>query len=270
MTIWKERVFKHWDVITALSMRRFGETALAEEAVLAAIDSLSKDDWRRLELYKNKAQFKSYLRVVVLRLFEDFSRKRFGRARPPLWVTKLGGVWRKLFVALCLERLGLVSAVETVHQQQEKITKEIIEDAAYTLLGKIPQCGSSNAETHFDETTESEFLVSKNEDSENFSYETKESKELLENLFHAICGEEKSFDFTRMSSQYENVNISLSPEEKLLLKLHFQEGMNVTAAGKMLGLTRFQVHGKMKRLMMRLRDEFERVGLREEIVLALR
>jgi len=46
--------------------------------------------------------------------------------------------------------------------------------------------------------------------------------------------------------------------------------MNVTAAGKMLGLTRFQVHGKMKRLMVRLRDEFERVGLAEEIVLALR
>ncbi len=96
VAIWKERVFKHWDMITALSTRRFGETALAEEAVLAAIDSLSKDEWRRLELYKNKAKFKSFLRVVVLRLFEDFSRKRFGRARPPLWITKLGGMWPKL------------------------------------------------------------------------------------------------------------------------------------------------------------------------------
>jgi RNA polymerase sigma factor (sigma-70 family) len=270
VTIWKERVFKHWDLITALSRRRFGETSLAEEAVLAAIDSLSNDDWQRIKEYKNKAKFKSYLSVVVLRLFEDFSRKRFGRARPPLWITQLGGIWQKLFVALCLERLGLVFAVETVHQQQPKITKENIEDAAYILLGKIPQCGSSNAETHFDEITESEFVVSENEDSENLSYETKESTELLENLFHAICGEEKSFDFTRMSSQYENVNLSLSSEERLLLKLHFQEGLNVTAAGKMLGLTRFQVHGKMKRLMVRLRDEFERVGLAEEIVLVLR
>ena len=269
MTIWKERVFKHWDMMTALSTRRFGDTALAEEALLAAIDSLSENDWHRIKQYKNKAKFKSYLSVVVLRLFEDFSRKRFGRARPPLWITQLGGIWKKLFVTLCLERLGVVSAVETVHQQQQEITKENIEDAAYTLLGKIPQCGNSNAETQIDETTESELVVSENKDSLNGPYEAKESTELLANLFNVICGE-KSFDFTRMASQYEKVNLYLSSEERLLLKLCFQDGMNVTAAGKMLGLTRFQVHGKMKRLMVRLRDEFERVGLAEEIILALR
>ncbi|MFT5697686.1 MAG: RNA polymerase sigma factor (sigma-70 family) [Desulforhopalus sp.] len=269
MTVWKERVFEHWDLITALSMRRFGATALAEEAVTAAIDGLSENDWQRVKSYQGKATFKSYLSVVVLRLFEDFSRKRSGRLRPPLWIRKLGGIWPKLFVALCLERFGVVSAVELVHQQQGKISQDTIEDAAYTLLGKIPNCGSQKGEKPLDETTESDFVVNSDESSRGRSYETMENVEFFENLFQAICGE-KHCDFKRISSQYQSLNISLRPEERLLLKLHFQEGYNITEAGKMIDLTRFQVHGKMKRLMARLRDEFERVGLAEEILVILR
>ncbi len=53
------------------------------------------------------------------------------------------------------------------------------------------------------------------------------------------------------------------PEEKLLLKLCYQDGLGVTEAGAMLGMSRFQVHGRMRRLLARLQEEFARCGLAE-------
>ena len=47
----------------------------------------------------------------------------------------------------------------------------------------------------------------------------------------------------------------------MLLKLCYQEGLGVTEAGRMLGLTRFQAHGRMRRLLERLKAEFSRTGL---------
>jgi len=271
LTDWRERVFQHWDHITALSVRRFGSTSFAEEAVLAAVDGLSKDDWQRLKNYKGQASFKSYLTVLVVRLFEDFSRKRFGRVRPPAWVKSLGGVWPKLFVALCLERLGVDWAVEVVHQRDESQTKKKIEEAAFTLLARMPNCGAQTGETTFDDCTENQMAAGTGGSSAgDRSYETKESVQLIEDVFSAICGEDSAIDSKVIQEQFSRLKILLTSEERLLLKLHFQDGMNITRAGRMLELNRFQVHGKMKRLMERLRAEFERVGLAEEIRQMLR
>lgn len=270
MTDWRERVFQHWDLITALSVRRFGSTSFAEEAVLAAVDGLSKDDWHRLKTYKGEASFKSYLTVLVVRLFEDFSRKRFGRVRPPAWVNSLGGIWPKLFVALCLERLGVEWAVEALHQRDGVPPKKTIEDAAYTLLGRIPSCGTHSSETTFDDSTENHIAGNSSGTGDDNLYEARESAQFIEDIFSAICGEDVEVDGRAVQFKYSRLTISLTAQERLLLKLHFQDGMNITEAGRMLDLNRFQVHGKMKRLMGRLRDEFERVGLAEDIIQILR
>ena len=270
MTDWKERVFKHWNHITALSVRRFGSTSFAEEAVLAAIDGLSKNDWQRLKNYKGQASFKSYLSVLVVRLFEDYSRKRFGRVRPPTWITRLGGIWPKLFVALCLERLKVDWAIEVVSQQEQMQTKKYIENAAYTLLGKIPHCGENARETSFDEHDETCQEIRNDSNIQYRPHEEKESALVIAAIFSVICGDDQEVDISGIHQKFKDLRVSLSPEERLLLKLHFQDGLNVTKAGMFLELSRFQVHGKMKRLMKRLRDEFDRVGLSEEIRHALR
>lgn len=270
MTDLKERVFQHWDFITALGVRRFGSTTLAEEAVHAALEALSKDDWQRLKKYKGEASFKSFLSVLVVRLFEDFARKRFGRIRPPAWITRLGGIWPKLFIALCLERLGVQWATEIVHQQEPKQGKSEIEEAAYILLGRIPNCGAQTQETALDESREAEAVTSQYDGGESGNYERKEKVQFIENICVAICGEEGAINTLEAQEKFSQLEISLTTEERLLLKLHFQDGMNVTEAGRMLDLNRFQVHGKLKRLMKKLKQEFDRVGLTQEIRQMLR
>ncbi len=121
-----------------MAVRRFGEGVLAEEAALAVIDGLRADNWYRLTAYNEKATFATFIRTLTVRLLEDFARKRFGRVRPPLWVKTFGGIWEKLFTALCLERLPVTDAVEIVLQRQMGIKKTEIENAAYSYLPEFP------------------------------------------------------------------------------------------------------------------------------------
>ena len=104
---WKKKTLAHWDLINRLAVRRFGTATLAEEAALFVMNGLAADSWHRVKAHTGKGSFKSFLASLSWRLLEDFSRKRFGRVRPPLWIKKLGGIWSLLFSLLCLERFSV-------------------------------------------------------------------------------------------------------------------------------------------------------------------
>ncbi len=263
MTDWKERALAHWETINNMAARRFGEGSLAEEAALAVFDGLAVDNWNRLRAYKEKATFTTFFRSLTARLLEDFARKRFGRVRPPLWVTTMGGIWAKLFTALCLERLPLLDAVEIVSQRQVVVEKNEIERAAYELLARISDCGMHQGlEIAYEEDPSA---GDQGEPIADRSVEDQQKKELFEAIFQLALG---ATDFEISETLLKKINqlkIKLSPEEKLLLKLCYQEGLGVAQAGEMLGMTRFQAHGKKRRLMARLKEEFERTGLASDL-----
>ena len=266
VTDWKERTLAHWDSINKMAARRFGEGTLAEEAALAVMDGLSADDWRRVAAFGGRSSFSSFVMTLTARLLEDFARKRFGRVRPPLWVKSLGGIWEKLFTTLCLERLRPAEAVEVVLQRHMQAIKKEVEKAAYQLLAKIPGCGKNQG---LEVVYEEGMAHSGDTGVEGNGIEEGEKK----NLFSVVCQFIFSVNDIEISSGFQEkfkaLKIHLSPEEQLLLKLCYQDDLNVSEAGKMLGLTRFQAHGKMHRLMKRLKEEFERVGLDDELLLFL-
>ena len=261
---WKERTLAYWGTINHMAVRRFGEGALAEEAALAVIDGLRADNWRRVSAYNEKATFATFIRTLTTRLLEDFARKRFGRVRPPLWVKTFGGIWEKLFTALCLERIPLADAVEIVAQRQAAMKKTEIESAAFQLLARIPDCGKHQG---LEVAYEEEHVSGGDhvEDLLDHSVEEQQKKELFEAIFQLVLGETEFEVSDSLLNKLNQLNISLSPEEKLLLKLCYQEGLGVAKAGEMLGMSRFQVHGKKRRLMARLKEEFERTGLAGEL-----
>lgn len=259
---WKERTLAHWEKINTLAVRRFGPGPLAEEAALAAIDGLETGDWQRVRSFSGKASFSAFILTMSARIFEDFARKRFGRVRPPLWVQAFGGIWQRLFQALCLERLAVGDAVELVHQRQVAEEKAAIEAAAYELLARIPDCGMAHGlEVAFEDEGEIEGDGGAAGPAD--SLETREQKELFQAVFQLVLGQELDACGDELLKRFRMLQISLEPGEKLLLKLCFQDGLPVTEAGAMLGMTRFQVHGKMRRLLARLQAEFLRCGLAE-------
>ena len=266
VTDWKKKTLAHWHRINSMAVRRFGESTLAEEAALAVMDGLAADDWRRVKSFGGKSSFSTFVMTLTARLLEDFARKRFGRVRPPLWVKTLGGIWEKLFAALCLERLRPAEAVDVVLQRHFSAVKKEIEEAAFQLLAKIPGCGKAQG---LEVVYEEGMVESRDFGFEGSAFEEAEKRQLFSTVCQIVLGVENREVPASFQKKYSRLKIILNSEEKLLLKLCFQEDLTVTEAGAMMGLTRFQAHGRMRRLMQRLKAEFERVGLNRELLLFL-
>ncbi len=266
---WKEKTLAHWELINRLAVRRFGSAALADEAALFVMDSLAENSWQRVQSYTGRGSFRSFIASLSWRLLEDFSRKRFGRVRPPLWIRKLGGIWTLLFSLLCLERLRMVDAVESAASRYPAREKPDIEEAALTLLGRIPQCGSQQAlEVAFQETGKSSDPGSLG--SPDRLMEKDEQGHLFAALFGELTGTDQEPGMPLKFALLLEEGIALAPEERLLLKLVYRDNVSVARAGRLLGLNRDQVNGRLRRLLARLRQDFQGMGLGEELMELLR
>ena len=266
MTDWRKNVLTHWDLINSLARRRFANQTLAEEAALAVMDGLEKDDWLVVRKHAGLASFSTYLAAVTWRLLEDFSRRRFGRIRPPSWIRSLGGLWLDLFRLLCLERLALTDAVEHISDRRPTEERHEIENAAYAIRREVVDCGRQQAkEEELNENTEqgdSEKLQSQTSQAEKL--EEEEQQKIFKLLFEMLTGSEENLS-ERGLAALRVFQPQLTSEERLLLKLCYRDGHSVIEAGRMLGMNRFQIHGRLRRILERVRLELARIGLAEEI-----
>lgn len=264
---YKQEIVSHWPLINRLAGRRFSG-AFAEEAALYVLNRLEEDDCRRVQSFSGRAKFSTFLASLVVRLLEDFSRKRFGRVRPPQWVSVLGGIWGIVFELLCLQRLSVADAVETMLHRVPDRRK--VEEVAWTILEKITDCGKAQAlDVEFDD----EEIGRKNNDHDMPDHLKGPEEHLLEDerrifftiLFKGvITGKEKLSATEQSFCKILDTEIMLSGQERLLLKLCFQDGVSVSKAGSMLGMNANQAHGRLRRLLVRLREDFEQIGIDKE------
>lgn len=264
---WQQQATAHWPLINRLAARRFVQETLAEEAALFVMDKLAEEDWRRLRAFTGRSTLATYIGALSLRLLEDFARQRFGRLKPPAWVRRLGGIWETLFRLLCMERLGPDAAVAQLMARQSCATA-IAEQAAYQMLGEIPSCGSHRGEQvdlGEELAASSEEGISQPEE----QLEIAEREQCLQVLGRILFAEEESAIDAPRLERLLGVRISLEPRERLLLKLCFRDGLAVAEAGRMLGWNQNQAHGRLRRLLERLRQHFAEAGLEEELRLLL-
>lgn len=267
----KQEIAAHWLLINRIAERRFIDTNCAEEAALYVMNRLEEDDYRRLRTFSGRAKFSTFISSLTIRLLEDFSRKKFGRVRPPAWITALGGIWVTLFQLLCLQRLSVVEAIETMKSRIADRNQQQVEETAWTILEKVTSCGKhQGVEVPFDDAGERQANDQDNmvghHDGPEVHFLKNERRILFELLFKGVTkAEDVQSSAERSFMTMLETPILLSPEERLLLKLCFQDELSVTRAGKMLGLNANQSHGKLRRLLVRLRDEFDRAGIGDEL-----
>lgn len=255
-------------MMNRLACRRFPKGEFAEEAALYVMNKLAEDDWRRVRAFTGESTMATYLAAVTLRLLEDFSRSRFGRTQPPAWVKRLGGIWITLFRLLCLERYSPMEAVEILTSQQH-CQAEFAEKTAYQLLGEIPSCGGSTAEhTGLSEDIPATQEQGKWSQPEQHLEQT-DRQEMLDSLGRIIFAAEDSTLSSALMRKLAQADIQLNAQERLLLTLCFHDGVSVTEAGRLLGWNRYQVHGRLRRLLARLRLNFIDAGLEEDLRLLL-
>lgn len=257
----KDRVFAELETISRLAARRFSNPALAEEAVLSVLEALEKDDWHRVRSYSGQGSFPVYLASLTWRLLEDFARRRFGRRQAPLWIRTLGGIHAMLFRLLCLERHSLTEAVELAAQRQHLPNPAEIEAAAHLILEKIIDCRAHQAlevdMKEADGCSQAGSAFARFEDDDRDCF--------LETLFAGVFDREESGRRTAAHAALGKLHLELSPEERLLLKMCYQDGLSVGRAGELLGLNRHQAHGRLRRLLARLAEDFTKAGIAAEL-----
>lgn len=267
---WKEKILASWELINRLAQRRFGDSPLAEEAALVVLDQLLEKDGQRLSSFTGRGEPTAFLAAVSYHLFEDFSRSRFGRRRPPRWIRHLGSLWVKLYTLLCLERLDIMEAVSMVSQRQTVDCTVSLEEAAWAIRQQVTDCGAHQGlEVEFDEETTLPAQDTAAAGPQAEGLEAKEKRELLTELFSALTSLSEA-RISENASRLSRLNISMSAEERLLLRLCFCDNLPVAQAGEMLGLNRHQVHGRLRRLLARLRTELAGAGLDRELLQLLR
>ena len=266
----RKEITAHWPLINKLASRRFTDTTLAEEAALFVLERLEENNCRRLREFSGKSKLSTFIASVSIRLLEDFSRKKFGRVRPPSWIKALGGLGSLLFQLLCLERFRVHDAVEAVASRGVYRDRDEIETAAWSILERIVHCGKyQGLEVPIDDAEE------------NTHYQEGLFSQLNGPEEQLLAEERRTFFQLLFNETVENLSARddiqilletvgrrafiLNTDERLLLKLCFQDDFTVTKAGKMLGLNTNQAHGKLRRLLNRLRQEFDSAGVSNEL-----
>lgn len=248
-------------MITSMAEKRFSVGGVADEASLFVLDALQRDNWQKVSLFQGKSSFATFLRSVVYRLLEDFSRKKYGRRQPPQWLKRLGGIWLRLYIFLCLERLPLDEAVQRGSQMAAAPPAEI-EQAAYEIKERIRGCGEHQGlEIEFEDCDTEKTADIK-------TPEVRLDLRQRRQLMAVICGGitkaessaagtfEKMFDFP----------FDLTSQEKLLLKMRYVEGLSVARMATFLDCSRHQINGKLRRTLQKVRKVIADSGLEEEVI----
>ncbi|GAA3965571.1 hypothetical protein [Allohahella marinimesophila] len=256
---WSELVFtsEFMATISKLAIRRFGQGSLAEEASTYVVEYLSLDDWEKCRSFEGKAQPTTFLYSLSTSALEEFSRKRFGRPRPPAWLQELGDMWMKLWRSLCLERQPLPALVDRYSTRGFR-EPAAVEQAARVIKARIPTCGQSIRDTELADDIErlsdaheaaSGQCRSKDPEFENPFY-----GELLM-MINTVCDSDVSHEDFRQSaaSRFDNMAaaqqrkldtlrsaLELTDQEKIMLRLIYLEGLSKSAASKALGLPAHQ------------------------------
>jgi RNA polymerase sigma factor (sigma-70 family) len=274
----RELVLQHWDLLERLAARRFPSANAASEALLYVGRALEADDWRRVRAFEGKARFSTFIGHVAYNLLEDFARQRYGRVRVPKWVKAMGSLWEQVYRLLCFERASETDVVQKlVASAPGKRSAGLIEEAIGLILEKAPECGQNRAETLLADPAFLDHQQPLHPTALQLSPEdlmaARQRAAIVTALGECLLAAEnpaaerdavaRSF-VTKLRPQ-----LKLTAEDRLLLKMVYQDGLKVSAAGRLLGLQQDQVHGRLRRLLQSLRNAFEESGIDEELKVLL-
>lgn len=278
---WQSVVFESgWlEKCDKLAEKRFGKGGLAEEAASYVIEQISADDWSKLQSFKGQSKPETYLYTLAGNFLEEFARKRFGRPRPPEWLKRQGDIWIQVWKLICLERQMVQSVIDrlTYHANREI---DFIKNMITTIKARIPTCGESNREislqhaTTDDETDNmADLIADNNTPDETLSHAY--YSEILLMISSLFCNEITDSTFGNKSikaaNSYTEINlqplnklrekIDLTDEERLLLKMVFQDGLKKSIVAKSLGMQSHMPGRIIRQALDRISTAMQELGI---------
>lgn len=259
------------DKLTAIAERRFGRSPDAGAAYNFALDEISANNWKRLrERFKGTGSVAGFLSVTFLNLLEDYATAKYGKKRPREWIKRLGPLWKRVYQLLCLKRLLPETIVDALTARAHHSADEI-RYAIGQIKGRIPDCGAYKGEQATDHQVA--LNPTSNIPEPPKALESEELTIIHEVVVGMLAGSEsdvsvdptpicdaKCGDLTEQLAQAVSA-VALTNQERLLLKLIYEEGHSITSAASALRIARKTGSRMHQRITKRLKEALTPLGI---------
>ncbi len=290
---WPQLVFSEdWlKRVDKMAAKRFGEGGLAEEAATYVIDQISFNDWEKCKTFKGQSNPKTYLYTLASNFIEEFSRKRFGRPRPPTWLQRQGQLWIDLWRKLCMERQDTKGLIERLCSDGLRQVEEL-KQTIKIIKARIPTCGQAVMEVgemapttdEDDEQRDIEDTSLASYDHIGFEFEVGAYGEVIL-MLKALMNdtEPKETDFEQPAlleaadiadHQQDKLmllreHIKLTDDERLIMRMIYQDGLSRTAASNALGMASHQAGRIINSAMARIAKGFKACDIELDTLLSM-
>lgn len=225
------------DVVAFVCRRRRCSADEAEEFRSCVHVRLLEDDCAVLRRFGGQSSLKTYLSVVIQRLFLDFRRQRWGVWRPSAEAKRLGETAVRLDVLVHRDGLSLEEAIETIrHNEGAAATPGELRALAARLPEHRPRRTEGEdalpvADTGAADAVEAPALAEQR---------TKRARELRRALREALG--------------------PLPAEDALVLRMRFLDGFTMARIAELLRLPPKPLYRRLERLLFDLRKQLQRSG----------
>ena len=202
---------------------------------------LVENDYSILARFRGESAITTYLVVVLAMLFRDYRTQHWGRWRPSAAARRRGAVAVRLETLVYRDRVPLRQAAEMLRSSGQT---ELSDRELAALLAELPAHGAvrpiqlnADANDHAAPGGADDFLATED----------------------AASGERAIAEAVR----------SLPPEDQVLLRLRFWEGLSVAEISRSLGLPQKPLYRRLDGAIGRVRAALERAGMSKEYARAV-
>ncbi len=190
-----------------------------------------------LSSFQGRSSLRTYLATVVQRLFLDYRRKLWGKWRPSAEALRRGPLAQRMEILLYRDGMSLEEALETL---RTNFAREESRQALIDLAQALPPRASRRA------------LAESSED-----------------LSAVPAGEAASPEFhvegasiaARAQSLINEVMEALDPQDRLVLRMRFEDDISVADISRTLHLDQKRLYRRIEEMLARFRASLERRGL---------
>jgi len=236
---------EHFELIQQ-KLRRLGQRSglpehEAEELRSWALFRLVENDYRILGSWEGRSSFSTFLTVVLMNMMRDYRVHVWGKWRSSSEARRQGDE------ALLLERLWIrdgLSLAEAIHRLRAEHGVTLSPDELERIAGTLPR------RTERRKVGEDELLRTAIDGQVESRLEDRERRG----------------NALRLRKVLSPLLRALPAEERLLLKLYYQEGLSMAAISPLLGRSQRELYSLRDRCLKNLRRVLEEAGLGSEQV----
>lgn len=201
-------------------------------------ERLIEDDYAVLRKYRGDSELHTYLTVVVIRLFQAYTRERMGRWRNSMAAERLGQPAKELEALVYRDGYSLGEAGE----QLRSAGRTAHTDAELArLLAQLPTRGPLRPVDAGSDPLKQAPAAGRADDWVRAEEAVRHREALLAALFRAME--------------------RLHPEERMIVRMHMVEGRSVADVARALNMDQRPLYRRVQRLREQLRQALESEGV---------